>query len=75
MGFFFFFGQEACGILTHWPVPSALEGEAVTIILPAKSLFSSLFILAALDLRCGEQGLLFIAVCGHLIAVASLVEQ
>ena len=42
-----------------------------------------LFILAALGLRCcvrassscGEQGLLFVAVCGLLIAVASLVVE
>ena len=64
------FGQEACGILTPWPVPSALEG--LTVVPPAKSLFSSLFILAALDLRCGERGLLFTVVCGLLIAVLLL---
>ena len=70
---FYLFGQEACGNLTPWPVPSALEG--LTVVLPAKSLFPSLFVLAALDLRCGERGLLFIVVCGPLIAVASLMEQ
>ena len=46
-------------------------------------LFVLIYFLAALGLRCcvqgfsscGEQGLLFVAVCGLLIAVASLVVE
>ena len=40
---FWFFGHEACGILTPQPrmepTPPALEGEALTIGPPGKSLF------------------------------------
>ena len=39
---FFFFGHEASGVLVPWPgiepPPSALEGEALAIALPGKSL-------------------------------------
>ena len=38
---FWFFGQEACGILAPWPgfkpAPPALEGKVLTTGLPGKS--------------------------------------
>ena len=37
--------------------------------------FFNLFIYFIFSLHCSERGLLFVAVCGLLIAVASLVVQ
>ena len=43
---FWFFGHEACGMLVPQPeiklAPPALEGEAVTTVLPGKSIVSIL---------------------------------
>ena len=52
-------------------------------LLPLGTFYFIYLYLAALGLRCcarafsscGERGLLFVAVCGLLIAVASLVEE
>ena len=70
--------------ITHFPIP--LWGDNIKkchYTTFFKNLFIYLFILAALGLcccarafsSCGERGLLFVAVCGLLIAVASLVVE
>ena len=65
------------------PLSPALAGGFLTTAPPGKPLFFIYLFLAALGLRCcvgalsscGEWGLLFIAVHGLLIAVASLVVE
>ena len=88
---FWFFGLEACRILAPQPgiepTLPALEGVVLTTGPLGKPLYVFFFffnlLLDALVLRCcvwafsscGERGLLFIAVCRLLIAVASLVVE
>ena len=65
------------------PVSPALAGGFLTTEPPGKPLLFIYLFLAALGLRCcvqvfsscGERGLLFVAVSGLLIAVASLAEH
>ena len=56
---FWFFGWEACGVLTPWPgikpVTPALEGRVLTTGLPGKVLFIFHLSFISLDLRGKEQ--------------------